>query len=122
MNGIKYVADTNCFIYLLEENPLLLPFAEEVWAFSYITEIELLSKHDLTIQQDAIIRGMLSTCYKVNQNQAISDLTIDLKRKYYIKIPDAIIAATSISLNIPLITADKGFMNIKEIDCVILDM
>ncbi|SER39661.1 hypothetical protein SAMN04488023_108132 [Pedobacter rhizosphaerae] len=46
MNGIKYVADTNCFIYLLEENPLLLPFAEEVWAFSYITEIELLSKHD----------------------------------------------------------------------------
>ena len=71
MNGIKYVADTNCFIYLLEANSLLIPFADEVWAFSYITEIELLSKKDLSKQQDAVIRDMLSTCYKVNQSQAI---------------------------------------------------
>ncbi|WP_421942417.1 PIN domain-containing protein [Pedobacter sp.] len=47
---------------------------------------------------------------------------MDLKRKYNIKIPDAIIAATSILLKIPLITADKGFMKIKKIDCVILEI
>jgi len=44
MNGIKYLADTNCFIYLLDENPIILPFVNDGWAFSYITEMELLSK------------------------------------------------------------------------------
>jgi len=33
MNGIKYLADTNCFIYLLDENPLILPFITDSWAF-----------------------------------------------------------------------------------------
>lgn len=47
MNGIKYLADTNCFIYLLDENPLVLPFVIDGRAYSYITEIELLSKKDI---------------------------------------------------------------------------
>ena len=46
MNGLKYFADTNCFIYLLDENPLIMPFANDGWAFSYITEIALLSKKE----------------------------------------------------------------------------
>jgi predicted nucleic acid-binding protein len=56
MNGVKYLADTNCFIYLLDENPFLLPFANEGWAYSYITEIELLSKKDITENEEAIIK------------------------------------------------------------------
>lgn len=43
MNGINYLVDTNCFIYLLEENPLIIPFTNNGWAYSFITEIELLS-------------------------------------------------------------------------------
>jgi hypothetical protein len=44
MNGISFLVDTNVFIYLVEgqlEYPQLL---SELWAFSFITEIELLSK------------------------------------------------------------------------------
>ncbi len=122
MNGIKYVADTNCFIYLLDENSAILPFAEGGWAFSFITEIELLSKKGITTAEDKLIKGMLSVCYKVNHTQHLSDLTISLKRKNNIKLPDAIIAATSLILGIPLITADKGFKNISGIDCLIIDL
>jgi len=38
-----------------------------------------------------------------------------LKRENKIKLPDAIIAATSNYLKMPLLTADKGFAKIKEI-------
>jgi predicted nucleic acid-binding protein len=121
MNGIKYLADTNCFIYLLDENPLILPFAIEDWAFSYITEIELLCKKEISKNEDFLIREMLESCYKINHTQQISELVISIKRDHSIKIPDAIIAATAQLLQLPLITADKGFARINNLDCIILD-
>ena len=121
MSGIKYLADTNCFIYLLDENPLMLPFASESWAFSYITEIELLSKKGLSPEKDSLIREMLESCYKVTHTQALTDLAIELKRKNNIKLPDALIAASAQLMHLPLLTADKGFSNVKGIDCIILD-
>jgi predicted nucleic acid-binding protein len=121
MNGIKYIADTNCFIYLLDENPLILPFTTDSWAFSYITEIELLSKKTITKEEDSIIREMLNSCFKINHSQPLSELVITLKRIYNIKLPDAIIAASAQLLQLPLITADKAFARIKDIDCIILD-
>jgi predicted nucleic acid-binding protein len=122
MNGIKYLADTNCFIYLLQDNDVLNPFLDEGWAFSYIAEIELLSKKDLNANEEMQIKAMLSTCYKVNHSQQLTDLTIKLKRENNIKLPDAIIAATAQMLQLPLITADRGFANIKAIDCILLNL
>lgn len=122
MNGIKYFVDTNCFIYLLNENPLIVSFAQEEWAFSYITEIELLSKKNLDENEDFLIRSMLSTCYKVEHNQQISEIAIKLKRENNIKLPDAIIAASAQLLRLPLLTADKDFSKIKNIDCIILNL
>lgn len=121
MNGLKYFADTNCFIYLLDENPLILPFANDGWAFSYITEIELLSKKGITKHEDALIREMLNSCYKISHSQSLTEIVIDIRRKNTIKLPDALIAASAQQLQIPLITADKGFSNLKDIDCIILD-
>jgi predicted nucleic acid-binding protein len=121
MSGAKYIADTNCFIYLLDENPLLLPFANDEWAFSYITEIELLSKKDIATHEEDVIRMMLDDSHKIGHSQDISDIVINLRRNYTIKIPDAIIAASSLVFNLPIITADKAFAKIKEIDCIIID-
>lgn len=36
-------------------------------------------------------------------------------RKYSLKIPDAIVAATSINPGIPLVTSNKGFKKIQEL-------
>ena len=121
MNGIKYLADTNCFIYLLDENPLILPFIIDSQAFSYITEIELLSKKGISTNEDTLIREVLDTCYKVDHSQALTGLIINLKRNNNLKLPDAIIAASAQLLKFPLITADKSFAKIKNIDCIILD-
>ncbi|MEO6630457.1 MAG: PIN domain-containing protein [Mucilaginibacter sp.] len=121
MNGIDYVVDTNCFIYLLNENPLILPFTDQGWAFSYITEMELLSKKGMTENEDAVIREMLNGCYKITHSQTLTEKVISLRRNNSIKLPDAIIAATAQILQLPLITADKGFANIADLDCILLN-
>jgi predicted nucleic acid-binding protein len=55
-------------------------------------------------------------------NDTIKEITISLKQKYAIKTPDAIIAATAKAFNLPLVTADKGFKKIDDVDIVLLDV
>ncbi|WP_414601150.1 PIN domain-containing protein [Algoriphagus sp. NG3] len=52
----------------------------------------------------------------------IKEQTIQLKRKYSLKLPDAIIASTCIVLEIPLVTADRGFIKITELNLILLEM
>lgn len=52
MNGISFLADTNAFIYLMEGEFYYPQLLDELWGFSFITEIELLSKKDLTVAQN----------------------------------------------------------------------
>lgn len=122
MNGINYLADTNCFIYLLDQHPLIEQFTGNRWIYSYITEMELLSKKGITREQDTVIRGMLATCVRAVHNQDITELTIKLRKKYSLKLPDAIIAGTALSLGVPVLTADKGFGAIEEIDVLMLEI
>lgn len=120
MNGIKYLTDTNCFIYLLDKNPIILPFVNDLWAFSYITEIELLSKKLMTDHEEFLVRDVLQSCYKVNHSQILSELVVNLRRKYSIKIPGAFIVASAQLIEVPVITADKQISKIGEIDCILL--
>ncbi|HEY6957076.1 MAG TPA: PIN domain-containing protein, partial [Flavisolibacter sp.] len=48
-------------------------------------------------------------------DDAIKNETVSLRKQHGLKIPDCIIAATAISLNIPLITADKQFKKINNL-------
>lgn len=46
--------------------------------------------------------------------------TIELRKKYNIKLPDAIIAATAIENDLTLITADKGFEKVEELKLTLI--
>jgi predicted nucleic acid-binding protein len=121
MSGNKYLADTNVFIYLFDKHPALKPLLESEWLYSFITEIELLAKPNISSSEIKNIKMVLSVCNKVSHIDLISEITISLKRQYNIKLPDAIIAATAIFKNVPLLTYDKGFTKIKELDVVLLE-
>lgn len=49
-----------------------------------------------------------------NIGLSIRDNAARIKRTYKLKIPDAIIAATAIHLNAPLLTRDKGFDRVSK--------
>jgi predicted nucleic acid-binding protein len=120
MSGTKYLADTNILLYIISGNSSVKSYINSDFYISEITEIELLgnkgvSKEDLNIRKEAIDGSAI-----VNISDQIKRVTIHLKQIYTLKIPDAIIAATSIYLNLPLLTADKDFKKIKELDLILV--
>ena len=120
MSGNRFLADTNTFIYLLDKHPALQPLLESEWVFSFITEIELLAFPKLSSQDRKVIQSFLSECFVINLENEIKLTAVDLRIKYKVKLPDAIIAATSIWLDFPLFTMDKGFKKIDELNSIIL--
>lgn len=113
---IDFIADTNFLIYPHEGNNIVEPFIEYDFGVSFITEIELLGFHKVTNAEESKLKLLLSDCFQIERNARIKDQTIQLKRKYKLKLPDAIIASTCIIYNLPLVTADKGYSRIGELD------
>jgi len=61
----------------------------------------------------------LSDCKVIYINHEIKEETIKLRKHYGNKLPDCIIAATSIYLDLPLITADKEFRKMEELNLLL---
>jgi len=122
MNGIDILIDTNIVIYTMEAHPALKGLVLCAPAISIISEIELFGKKGISTQEITNIRTLLNGFPIISINNEIKEIAIFLKQKYSIKTPDAIIAATAKNFGLPLITADKGFEKIEDIDTIIVDL
>jgi len=122
MSGLKYLADTNAFICLLNGYSALQALMQDEWQYSLITEIELLYKPGITHTELKTIKSMLALYTKVVHEDAINQRTIALKQQYKIKLPDALIAPTALYKNVPLITFDKGFKCIGILNLIVLNV
>jgi predicted nucleic acid-binding protein len=119
MTGDQLFIDTNIILYYLNGDRTLLPVLEDKQLFvSFITQLELLSFKKITEPEIKLIEGFLQYCTIIEMSSVIKENTILLRRKYGLKLPDAIIAASSLFLNAPLFTADKDMANITEIDLI----
>jgi len=117
---IDFLADTNFLIYLHEGNPIVEPFLGYNFGISIITEIELLGYKNINKSELSLLQLLINDCFLINLEDKIKLKTIELKQKYSIKLPDSVIAATSLIYKIPLVSADKGFSNIEELDFILL--
>lgn len=121
MNGIDYMADTNALIYLLSGDSCMKSYLASYIGLSVISEIELLSFPGITSSEEQQIRSFIKDCTVLFLTENVKNKTIALRRSYKIKLPDAIIAATAIENNLQLITADKGFKQIAELDLALIE-
>lgn len=121
MNGIDYMADTNALIYLLSGDSCMKSYLANYIGLSVISEIELLSFPGITSFEEQQIRFFIKDCTVLFLTENVKNKTIALRRSYKIKLPDAIIAATAIENNLQLITADKGFKQIAELDLALIE-
>ena len=123
MSGINYLIDTNILIYILNGNPNVRYFAnEEELAISCITEMEALGKYRISISEKKIIDNFLNRCEIIEIDAQIKQLAINIKQQTRMKLPDAIIAATAIKNKILLVTADKDFEKISDLDLLLIDI
>lgn len=121
MNGIDYMADTNALIYLLSGDSCMKSYLANYIGLSVISEIELLSFPGITSFEEQQIRSFIKDCTVLFLTENVKNKTIALRRSYKVKLPDAIIAATAIENNLQLITADKGFKQIAELDLALIE-
>ncbi|HCN37623.1 MAG TPA: VapC toxin family PIN domain ribonuclease [Bacteroidetes bacterium] len=119
MNGINVLTDTNIIIYLTNgNNDVANLLSDKKIYISEITELECLSYKELKNEDLKILNNLFEEIVILKLNDEIKKFTILLKRKYSLKLPDAIIAATSIVFNYPLLTADKKFRQIEELNLI----
>jgi len=122
MNGLRVLCDTNSIIYLLDGNEDIARLLDSKQVYlSAITELELFGKPNLSVYDSRIIEALLDECFIIDINREIKHIYREIKQKYTIKLPDAIIAATAIYLDIPLLTSDKGFKNISHLKLMMCD-
>lgn len=115
MNGSDMFLDTNIILYLFSGSKILANLIHnKKVSISFVSELEILGFKGISEIEKRIFYNFLKDCEVININDIIKDITIKIKQNYTIKLPDAIIIATSTYLNVPLLTADKGFLKIKE--------
>jgi predicted nucleic acid-binding protein len=115
MNGIECLLDTNAILYYLSGNACMMEYISERFVFSIISEMELLSFSSLEPKDEKTIKAFLSAGRRIDISEKVKECAINIRKRYKSKRPDAIIAATAIVCDIPLITADVGFKKISEL-------
>lgn len=122
MNGISIVSDTNPLIYLLNGSIKAAEYLDgKQVQISVISELELYGKRGLTEDEISEINLLTNSCFVAELNDGIKIQTKKLLQGTKIKLPDAIIAATALYLDLPLLTFDSDFVRIPGLKLFILD-
>ena len=117
------VIDTDIFIDYFRKFEKAVKFFEDIRNgdyliyFSAVSETELVSGEECNrVEVKSKLLNFLSNFNKVFINNQIAVRAGDFRRLHYIKIPDALIAATAFAMKADLITRNvNDFKNIKEI-------
>ena len=119
--GVKYIWDTNTVIYYLQQQ---FPSSAEKFmdnlvnearpVISAITEIELLCWKSATEKDLEVLHNFIDDALVIELEQPIKYKTADIRKKHKIKLPDAIIAATSLVYELSLVS--RNVSDFKNID------
>ncbi len=116
MNGTNYLLDTNIILYILGGDEIIANYLfNKILYTSIICEIELLSYKSISLNEENKIKTFLSEFRIISIDSSVKEIAIQLRKNYTLKVPDSIIAASSISLGVPLVTSDKAFKAISEL-------
>ncbi len=116
----EYLIDTNTVIDYLDDklpektNQLI---DSNVSKISVITRMELLSWPGASESQTSVLSGFIKSSEVFGLEEPIIVKTINIRKNYKTKLPDAIIAATALVNNLTLITRNiKDFEKIEELE------
>lgn len=122
MSGNKLLLDTNAVLYVLAGDETLAAFLNGKDLYlSIISELELLSYKKLSPKEHKAISAFLSELKIENITEDVKKNAIQIRKTTNLKLPDCIIAATSITLNIPLVTSDKQLSNMQGLDIILYE-
>jgi len=114
--------DSNTIVYLSKELVTVDDIFDdnEEYGVSVISYMEVLGYAFESEKEKAFIEGLFSCLHIVYIDEIIANKVIQLKRRNKIKLPDAIICATTMINNGTLITNDIRLQNIKNLKIKII--
>lgn len=118
------ILDTNILIaYLNGETKIVKRLSDwkrsgRILFISTISKAEVLALPVLTPEDLKKIRMFLNNFLSIPFDDSIAESAALFQRTYRLKLPDAAIAATSFTRNLPLVTRDRQFRRIREITIV----
>lgn len=115
------VLDTNVIIYA-QKGALAAPLPHGRYFVSVITEIELLSFPDLTPEHEQVLIDFLGDLSIVGIDTELKRRNVELRRRYRLRIPDAIIAATALAVEAELLTNDVALAQVADLRCRTVDV
>jgi predicted nucleic acid-binding protein len=86
------------------------------YSISLVTYMEILSYNFPSKEEEKFVRKLLSLFKIIDISKAIAEQVIILKKSRKIKLPDAIIVATSLIENTTLYTNDKQLHTIENLN------
>ena len=120
MSGNSLFVDTNILLYLLSGDETVAEMLDEKHlVISFVTELELLGYKDLSESDLKIIQELLNEATVMDINTEIKRLVVLLRKNYKVKLPDAIVVASALYANLPLVTADKQLSQINELTLIL---
>lgn len=121
MNGHNIVVDTSVLVNFFNGSLTAKEALKnsDLW-ISGITEIEILSSSTLTVIEKNLIKGFLKQTTIIDLLSPIKEISIQLRLSKILKLPDAIIAATALHFDFPLLSYDKEFSKVKELNFILL--
>jgi len=111
---MRYLLDTNTLIYL-QKGRLSSGIPVGSYAYSVISEIELLSWPQMRPEEERVWRGLLAPLHRVELNAAVRETAIGLRRERRLKLPDAVVAASALVLDATLLTNDQQLLAIAAV-------
>jgi predicted nucleic acid-binding protein len=119
MSGKEILVDTNIILYLLDGSDTLVEILQGKDIYlSFITELELIGYKENTIKREDQIAELLNECSIISMNNLIKERYVEIRKKHHLKLADAIIAATAIVFDMPIITADKQFKTVDGLKLI----
>lgn len=119
MSGKEILADTNILIYLLQgDNTLEEILLGKQLHISFISELELIGFHNASKDHEKKIESLLNDCFIIPLSHNIKSKYKTIRKSHKLKLADSVVAATALSLDMPLITADKQFKSIKALQLI----
>lgn len=120
MSGNKFFLDTNIVLYLLHGDETIAELLNGKQLFvSFISQLELLGYPGLDVNERNKIKQFLDECTILDINEGIKQQVIEIRSLLRIKLPDAIIAASAIFYDLPLISADKDLKKVKNLGLIV---
>jgi tRNA(fMet)-specific endonuclease VapC len=116
----RYLLDTNAIVSLLGGNRLLSDTLDQAnWVgISIVSYLEFLAFEELPdCDRDALIDfcGRIEVIPLTRDDDGLLNRTLDLRSRYRLKLPDAIIGATALSCNAVLVTNDTDFAKVPSL-------